>query len=455
MTIINNALSGSMAAQAALDTTSQNVANVMTPGYTRQGVLLASVFHNTGNRVNPGDGVSVPSLIRFSDGYKSQQMWLAASNLGQYSIPQPYLTQLEQVMGDDTTNINSGLDNFFGALNAASVDPASMPLRNQVITSAGSLAQRFNSLQQLLSTQRQSIDQQRSAIVNQLNELTPDIAALNQKIASAIATGVTPSGLIDERDNKIDKLASLAGLQVIDQPDGSRNVALRDGQPLVVGSMYSTMSIGAGQALTLTFGLQTFPLNNGNLGGQLGGLEDFENNKLTPLSQSVSDMASNLANMVNTQLAAGSDLSGNSGQPLFVYNAASASAMLSVQPGLVGQDLAFATSGAPAGDSANLQALIALKDQTVAITSLGNSLLGDAYTQLVGKLGTDSEQNQTSMKTAQTIRTQAEESWKSTSGVNSDEEASNLIQYQQMYQANMKVIAVANQLFDATLAMFG
>jgi flagellar hook-associated protein 1 len=138
-----------------------------------------------------------------------------------------------------------------------------------------------------------------------------------------------------------------------------------------------------------------------------------------------------------------------------------------VVAGLTGRDLAFAAGvlsdpldplsplvAGPSGDSSNLLALIDRRNQPIPVNLLGNTLLGDAYTQLVGKLGSDSQQNQASLATSQTIRDQAEESWKTTSGVNSDEEAINLIQYQQMYQANMKVIAVSNQLFEATLAMF-
>ncbi|MGE5492296.1 MAG: flagellar hook-associated protein FlgK [Actinomycetota bacterium] len=459
MTVINNALSGALAAQAALNTTSQNTANVMTPGYTRQGVLLTAVSLSRTSGINPGDGVAVPSLLRFSDSYKNQQMWQAASGLGQYSTAQPYLTQLEQVMGDDTANINAGLDNFFGALNAASVEPTSSPLRQQVITAADALAQRFNNLRQLLSTQRQSVYQQRTAVVSQINELTTEIAAFNQKISAANSTGTTPSGLIDERDLRIDKLASLVGLQVIDQPDGSRSIALRGGQPLVVGAVASSMAVSGtpsgAQVLTLKFASESFTLASGNLGGQLGGLDDFESKVLAPQIQSIADMASGMAAQVNTKLAAGFDMNGNPGAPLFDFDPTSTNAMLTVHAGVMGQDLAFSASATLPGNSDNLLALIDLRNQPVAVSALGSTLLGDAYTQLVGKLGTDSQQNQASLKTAQTVRNQAEESWKSTSGVNSDEEAINLVQFQQMYQANMKVIAVANQLFDATLAMFG
>ncbi|HEY8507741.1 MAG TPA: flagellar basal body protein, partial [Steroidobacteraceae bacterium] len=189
MSIIYNALSGALAAQAALHTASQNVANMMTPGYTRQGVLLASVQPMFSGKLSAGSGVSVAALVRFSDEYKTLQMWRAASELGERSTAQPYLTQLEQVMGADEAGINSGLDAFFRALNAASVDPTSTPLRQQVITAADALAQRFNSLNQVMSGQRTAVAQQRLAIVGQINSLAADIARLNRHIADSQGTG--------------------------------------------------------------------------------------------------------------------------------------------------------------------------------------------------------------------------------------------------------------------------
>ena len=127
---------------------------------------------------------------------------------------------------------------------------------------------------------------------------------------------------------------------------------------------------------------------------------------------------------------------------------------MSITAGFKASDLAFSADGTP-GDSGNLQAVIDIKNQAVNLTSVGSVLLGDADTQLVGKLGIDSAQNQALLKTSTTIRQQSEDDWSATSSVNKDEEAINLVEYQNMYQANMKVIAVANQLFDATLAMFG
>ncbi len=458
MTISNNALSGALAAQVALNTTSHNIANIMTPGFTRQGTLLATVGSSGLARTSAGSGVSVPTLLRFSDSYKSQQLWQAASELGSRTVPQPYFTQLEQVMGDDSSSINKGLDVFFAALNAASVDPTSSPLRQQVITSAQALAQRVNSLNQVLANQRQSLAYQRKATLTQINSLSTDIAKLNEEIAATQATGVNPSGLIDARDLKIDALASLVGVQVVDQADGTRSVSLRNGVPLVVGALAGKLSeqgfADGSHVLQVKFARESFTLGSQPLGGQLGAMEEYETRVLVPTLKVVADLAQSIADKVNTQLAAGFTMNGIPGTPLFEIDT-TGSGLMSVTDGLLGQDLAFSADAANPGNSDNLLLLIDQRNQSVNAGVLGTVRMGDVHTQLIGRLAMDSQQNQASLDTAQTVRNQAEESWKSTSGVNQDEEAMNLIQYQQMYQANMKVIAVANQLFDATLAAIG
>jgi flagellar hook-associated protein 1 len=248
----------------------------------------------------------------------------------------------------------------------------------------------------------------------------------------------------------------MAAIEVIDQPDGSRSVSLRSGQPLVVGNLASTIAVDStsgSPVLTLTFAQSKFQLDDTKVGGQMGGLSAYDKNVLEPLQKSIQDMAAQMADKINTQLGLGFDSAGNPGKPLFTFDAASTTGMLQIDPAFQAADLAFSADGTP-GDNANLQLMIDIKNQPVTLTSIGSVLLGDADTQLVGKLGIDSQQNQALLKTATTIRQQSEDDWKSTSGVNQDEEAINLVEFQNMYQANMKVIAVANSLFDATLAMF-
>jgi len=454
MSIINNALSGSLAAQTAINTTSQNIANLQTKGYTRQGVVLSAVAPASGTK-GAGFGVEVSQLIRFSDSYKSQQLWRANSELGSRTQSQPYFTQLERVMGDEKTSLSNGVDQFFRALNAAGVDPVSSPLRQQVLTAANAMAQSFNSIYNVTRQQQVSVTQQRDAMLPQLNTLTANIAGLNQRITSAGSLGTNVSALIDERDRNIDALANLVSVEVLEQPDGTRSVSLRSGQPLVAGNLAGTLAMtsAAPAQLQLQFAGTTFGLDDTKVGGQLGGLGDFEKNTLAPLQKSLTDMADQMAQMVNTQLKAGFKPDGSAGVDLFSFNPTGAGGILNLNPGIQASDLAFSADGQP-GDSGNLQKLIAIKGKPVTLTSVGTVLLGDADTQLVGKLGIDSGQNQALLDTATTIRQQSEDDWAATSSVNKDEEAINLVEYQNMYQANMKVIAVANTLFDATLALF-
>lgn len=464
MTIINNALSGALAAQIALAASSQNIANLQTRGYTRQSALLMSIGPDASGR-SAGNGVQVTSLLRFSDNYKTQAMWRANSELGMYSQSQPYLNQLESVMGDDSASLSAGIDDFFKAINAVAGDPGSTPLRQQVLTAANLMAERFNGLNNVFNTQLTSVRQQRSALVDSANVDIATIARLNQQISETQASGVSASSLIDARDQAIDDLSSKMALEVSDNGDGTRDVSLKSGQALVIGSKHGTLKAAATadspQAFSITFANSTFTLDASKMGGQMGGLTQFEQNTLLPMQKDVDSLAEQIADLVNKQLAEGytgephptdPTLPWAPGKPLFVYTPGNGSSMLKTAEGFKAQDLAFSGDGTP-GDTANLQLLAALKSEPITLPGIGKVLLSDADTQMLGKLAVDSKINKAAYKTTDTVRVQAISDWQSTSGVNEDEEAVKLVEFQRMYQANMQVISIANSLFDATLAM--
>jgi len=455
MTIINNALSGALAAQIALSASGQNIANLQTKGYTRQSALLMAVGPDASGR-SAGNGVQVTSLLRFSDNYKTQAMWRANSELGMYSQSQTYLTQLESVMGDESASLSAGIDEFFKAINAVAGDPGSTPLRQQVLTAANLMAERFNGLNNVFNSQLTSVRQQRGALVDSANADIAVIARLNKQITEIQASGVSASSLIDARDQAIDDLSSKMALQVSDNPDGTRDVSLKSGQALVIGSMHGTLKAAATpaspQAFSITFANSTFALDPSKMGGQMGGLTQFEQNTLLPLQKDVDALAEEIAVRVNTQLAAGFTAPGVAGVPLFVYPRGTGAEMLKTVAGFQAEDFAFSGDGTP-GDTGNLQMLAALKTQPINLPGIGNVLLSDADSQLLGKLAVDSKLNKAAYKTTDTIRVQSINDWQSTSGVNEDEEAVKLVEFQRMYQANMQVISIANSLFDATLAM--
>lgn len=433
------------------------IANLQTKGYTRQSALLMAVGPDASGR-SAGNGVQVTSLLRFSDNYKTQAMWRANSEQGMYSQSQPYLTQLESVMSDASASLSAGIDDFFKAINAVAGDPGSTPLRQQVLTAAGLMGERFNGLNNVFNTQLTSVRQQRSALVDSANVDIATIARLNKQIIETQASGVSASSLIDARDQAIDDLSSKMALEVSDNGDGSRDVSLKSGQALVIGSMSGTLKAAptadSPQGFSITFASSTFALDASKMGGQLGGLTQFEINTLLPLQEDVDSLAEQIATLVNEQLARGytSPADEPNGTPLFVYTPGGGANMLKTVEGFKAQDLAFSSDGEP-GDTGNLQKLAALKSESITLPGIGKVLLSDADTQMLGELAVDSKINKAALKTAETMRVQSINDWQSTSGVNEDEEAVKLVEFQRMYQANMQVISIANSLFDATLAM--
>ncbi|UGA37180.1 hypothetical protein JOS77_24170 [Chromobacterium haemolyticum] len=106
MRMIDNALTGAVASQAALNAVSQNIANQMTPGYSRQGVVLTALMPGSGDPYSAGSGVVVNAVRRFNDDFKNLQLWQAASNQGELVAQNPYFGQLEQVMGRDGSSLS-------------------------------------------------------------------------------------------------------------------------------------------------------------------------------------------------------------------------------------------------------------------------------------------------------------------------------------------------------------
>ena len=196
----------------------------------------------------------------------------------------------------------------------------------------------------------------------------------------------------------------------------------------------------------------SFPLRQDGFGGAFGGLHDVEYASLRPNQQALHDMASQLTQMVNDVLATGFDLAGNPGQPLFAYDPNSTTALLRVEP-LTAEQLAFSSAAGESGNNEVLLDLLGLKNQTITLNG-SQVTLNDAYAGLLGQVASDSRQNQADLKSATAVTQQAQSQRDSVSAVSLDEEAVNLMTYQQAYQANMKVISTANQLFDDMLAAF-
>ncbi|SEM62832.1 flagellar hook-associated protein 1 FlgK [Pseudomonas sp. ok272] len=455
MSILNQiAYSGVRAAQIAISTTGQNIANVNTPGFSRLNTVLGSLSGQGGLSI--GGGVEVTSIRRLSNDFQNQQLWRATTEQNYYNNSQQYLTSLEGLMAGEGSSISVGLDRFFAAISEASASPSSIALRQQIISESKNLSQRFNGLNSNIDAQINALHEQRSAMVTEVNGLTANIALLNQKIVEAQSVGGDTSALRDHREGLVTSLSQYASLRINEVPDGSLSVALANGQPLVAGTtagqLQVTKTVTGEQEMALAFAGTSFPLKQDGFGGAFGGLYEVEYNNLRPSQDALHDMASELAKMINDTLATGFDLAGNPGRALFTYNASSTSGMLTVTD-LAPEDLAFSSAAGETGNNEVLLALLQLKGQTI---NVGGSrvTLNDAYAGLLGQVASASRQNQADLKSASAVTQQAQSQRDSVSAVSLDEEAVNLMTYQQAYQANMKVISTANQLFDEMLASF-
>jgi len=450
--------SGVRASQIALTATGQNIANVNTPGFSR----LAPEMHSVGGQTatSIGGGVQVSSIRRLSNDFQNQQLWRASTDKNYYGTSQQYLTALEGLIHSEGSSVSVGLDNFFAALSEASSTPESIGLRQQIIGEAKQLAQRFNGLNGNIGTQLNALQGQRVAMVAEINGLSGNIAELNAEILKMESAGRDTATLRDYRENLIKDLSQYAGIRVQEVADGTLTVSLANGQPLVAGTTAGQLrveqNLAGEQELTLVFAKTTFPLVQEGLGGSLGALYDMEYVALRPAQADLHDMAAALAQMVNDTLAGGFDLNGNPGQPLFVHTPGSTSGMLAVTA-LTPEQLAFSSAGqsgtGEVGNNQNLLALLELKAAKVNVAG-SDVPLNDAYAGLVGRVGSASRQNKADLAAATVVAEQAQAQRDSVSAVNLDEEAVNLMAYEQAYQANMKVISTSNDLFNAVLAMF-
>ncbi|NNN44322.1 MULTISPECIES: flagellar hook-associated protein FlgK [unclassified Vibrio] len=456
MSLVNIALSGLNANRVALEITAQNVANVNTAGYSRQQAVHAAIGSGTYDRLSPGSGVEVTSIRRVTEQFLVKQTWLTNSLAGYASSYTNSMSQLENTLSADGFSISAGLDTLFTSLNDATVKPESIPYRQQIINESEALSHRFHTLSQSLHHQHKDISDQQNAAILHANSLMSNIADTNKQIAEMQGTGGNPAQLLDARDALIGELAQVLEVRTTDQPDGTLQVTLASGQPLVIGAEAAKLKAIPDPAdpymadLQVEFGKQNFAISHA-VGGKLGALVDYQHDVLKPNQRALDDMAQSLADEFNHILATGKDLNANTGKPLFQYDPTNPAASLSItdiQP----EELAFSEDGTP-GNSGVLSHLIELSNKAVSVTGYGSLSLNDAFTAMVGQTAIKARQATADFDAKTTMNKQAIAARDNVSAVNSDEEAANLMVFINAHNANMKVISKANELFDSVLQL--
>jgi flagellar hook-associated protein 1 len=325
-------LSGLQAAQIGIATSSENISNSTTAGYTVESPVYAeSSGQNTGSGYL-GNGVSTATIQRAYSQYLTTQLNNAQSTNSSLTASYTLATQLANLVGSPTSGIASSITSFFSGLQNVANSPDDTSVRQSALSQAQTLADQLNAAGQQYDAMRQSVNTQLQQAVTQINSFSQQIAQLNTQIQTASASGQPPLQLEDQRDQAVASLSQLIGVQVVQNSSGY-SVFLGNGQPLVVSSqnynLTTQSSATANGELTVAWagapGTTAAPqsLSSAALqGGTVGGLESFLTTTLDPAEAQLGAIATSFAAQVNGQNALGLNLSGTAGTALFNVNPA-------------------------------------------------------------------------------------------------------------------------------------
>ena len=444
----------------AIDTAGHNLANVNTPGYTRQRLIVQSVTNDSD--IGPmGAGVEAVQVQRLQNDFFDKQIQVENSVQGSLESRQDALQQSLSALqesinrndtsGTSTGGISQGLADFFSGLQSLSTDPSSIPERQVFLEKAQTLASSFNQVDAKLGSISDELNQSISSDVAKANSLSSDIAKLNAAIAQEeSASGGTANDLRDSRQLKLQDLSHLVKIDTAEQPSGAVNVIV-SGVTLVDGidapNTLETFDAGGG-ALQVRATGQTNPLTL--TGGTIEGSISTRDDDLSTVRTQINALAQNLITSVNTVHAAGFSLTGASGAIFFTGQNASD---IAVNPDLLGNPALLQASSA-AGENGNnsvVTALAQLGNTTQA--ALNGQTFSDRQAQIVAGLGQKVATAQKDLEDQNSISDFVQNQRDSVSGVSLDEEMSNLVMFQKAFQASAKLISMTDEMLATIIQM--
>lgn len=544
------------ASYAALQVSGHNIANAAVPGYSRQRAELATAGGQFSGAGYFGKGVDVQTIVRTHNAFLAREARSSASLAGMDDARLAQLGQLENIFPTGERGLGHAVSLFANALADLASRADDLSAREVVLARASDLAARFAGADAQLATLQQGVREELGATVATVNELTRNIAAVNQQIAAVKGLGQPPNDLLDQRDRLLGELSQHIGITTVMADDGTVGVFAGGGQRLVLSNEAQPLAViddpqdGARAAIAIMDNGIPLRLRESALGGgSLAGLLRFQNEDLVQAQLQLGQMAAAVSGAYNAQHRLGVTLhepmgsvpagdlfsaplarvvpaAGNArdaggaflGQvSITVSSPAELQAseyrleaaagggwqLTRLSDGLVRavadgdevdgftisigppepvagdqfllqpvtraasglrallsdpRDLAAADAPTAAANNGNALALAALRDQPLVgrTRDAGGALVGgssatDAYAAVLAEVGVRVQGAQASSDLSRALAAQAEQTRAAESGVNLDEEAARLIEFQQSYQAAAKVLQVAQSVFDTLL----
>ncbi|MBE3574014.1 MAG: flagellar hook-associated protein FlgK [Firmicutes bacterium] len=455
------------ATQTALDTTGHNISNANTPGYSRQVANLVATepyampgFTRTGEPQQLGTGVMVASVDRMRDVFLDWQLRQETQTKGYWQSMNTGLNQVELILDEPSeSGLRGVLDEFWSALQDLSKQPESLAVRAVVREKAQTLTELFHANYKQLDDLYNSLGNDITKKVDQLNSLAGRIADLNARIIQVESTGGKANDLKDQRDYLIGQAAQIVNLRVVEQNNGSVDV-LVGGGPLVEGKVAhnlvaqvtgSSSDVGGVQFHWLSDGGPTAEITN----GELAGLRDMREAIRAHDGKSgwldrLNALAADLVTKFNDQHYKGYDLNGQPGTDFFAPptpgNPVTAENIrLSDQiTNDLGNIAASASAGGAPGDGDNAIALGEALDATRT-----------DYRSLISSLGVDAQHAKNMEDNQTALVSQLDRLSQSVSGVSLDEEMTNMIRFQQGYNAAARLVTTLDEMLDTMISRMG
>lgn len=333
--LLSIGVSGLIAAQKALNTTSHNIANVNTVGYSRQRV-------ETGTRVPSdtgagffGNGVQINDVTRSYDNFLNTEIRDTTSAVNQFDQYQKLASQIDNLLADPQGSMSPAMQEFFNAVQDVSNTPASIPARQSLLTSAGTLVDRVTFFNQRLEEQYSNVSTQLGQQVAEINSLATSIADINRNIVDIGGNNgdQVANDLLDRRDAVLSQLAELVSVKSVDQDDGTISVFIGSGQVLVNAFQHQTVSVtpnefdSARPEVGIKVGASVVPISSQITGGKLSGVMNFRSEILDEAKRSLGRLTLGLTREFNEQHRLGMDLNGELGEDFFSIDGLAAPAV--------------------------------------------------------------------------------------------------------------------------------
>jgi flagellar hook-associated protein 1 len=450
---LNTMMRALMAQQTALDTTSHNIANVNTPGYSRQRVVQVPVAPSDPTQVaSPGNGVQTLGIQRIRDLFIDFQRRSDQGSASYYAAKSDVLQLAETTLNEPSGegSLRQVLTQFFNAFRDLANSPDQSAMRTAVVQAGATLVSVAKNADASLRALETDANKRIAADISEINGLSDQIAGLNKQIIALRGLGDPASDLTDRRDLALDRLSQLADVQYSETGAGALTVTI-GGRGIVAGDVVQKLKVTPNVLNNNYFDIQwaadgsAVTVSSGEVGAMLDARDVDIPTRVTELNAVVAKLITD----VNTQHMAGYAFDGvTTGTKFFVGNDATD---IDVNPAVMANlDLVAAakTTGAR-GDGDNALAIAGL--QSFKSMAGATQTYDESYNAMVTSLGVEAK-NATALSAArkQTVE-HLDQLQQSVAGVNLDEEMINLTQYQRGYQAAARVITIINEMLDSLI----